>query len=83
MPSFEDIVPANFVFLITPDDDSNLAATTRAISFAEAGTLHIIDANGNDVTIPDGALAAGIMHPLRVRRVLEDSTATGLVGYAG
>lgn len=83
MSTLAALAPSGYVFLITPDDDNDLEATTRAISFASAGTLHIIDASGNDVEIPDGALAAGAMHPIRARRVLEDSTCTGIVGYAG
>lgn len=77
------IDPAGRVFLITPDDDTDLAFVTRAISFAAAGTLHIVTAAGQEVTIPDGALAAGVMHPLRVTKVFEaDTGATGIVGYA-
>jgi hypothetical protein len=84
MATLADIVSANYIYLITPDDGTDLVAVTRAISFAVAGVLHITDANGNDVTIPDGALVAGVMHPLRVKRVHADTTTcTGIVGFAG
>lgn len=82
MATLAEMVPASHVALISPDDDNDLAFVTRAISFAAPGTLHVVTAAGEEVTIPDGALAAGTMHPLRVARVLEDSTATGIVGYA-
>lgn len=74
--------PADYVFLVTPDDDDDLANTTRAISFAVAGDLKVTTAGGTTVTIPSGALAAGVVHPLRVVRVFATGTdADGIVGY--
>lgn len=75
--------PATKVFVITPNDSTDLTQRTRAISFAGAGALVVIDAEANTVTIPSGALAAGVMHPLSVTRVFSTGTAaTGIVGYA-
>lgn len=75
--------PADTIFLITPNDSTDLAQRTRAISFAGAGALEVIDCKGNTVVIPSGALAAGVLHPLSVTRVRSAGTgATGIVGYA-
>lgn len=65
---------ANDCFPITPDDDNDLALETRAIAFGTAGALKVITAKGNTRTIPSGVLAAGIMHPLMVKRVLASGT---------
>jgi hypothetical protein len=74
--------PAAHVFLITPSDDANLANPTRGISFHTAGALKVTTAGGEIVVIPDGALAAGIVHPLEVVKVFDTGTdADGLVGY--
>jgi len=75
--------PPPRVFLITPDNDNELDYLTRAISFAGAGTLKVIDEKDNTVTIPDGALAAGAQHSLRIKKVFATGTsATGIVGYS-
>lgn len=71
------------LFLITPSDDDDLTLITRAISIAAEGTLRIIDESGNDVTIPSGALATGISHPIRATKVMATGTsATGILGWA-
>lgn len=80
-PAYAMTYPASGFFLITPDDDNDLPQITRGISFATAGTLHVLTADGTNDTIPNGSLAPGGIHSLRVRRVYEDSTVTGLVGY--
>lgn len=75
-------VAAGTPFAITPNDNTDLAHVTRAISVAGVGALVVDDADGNTVTIPSGALAAGAMHPVAVRRVrATGTTATGIVGY--
>lgn len=69
-------------FLITPHDTNELAYVTRAISFATAGALAVVMENGDDVIIPSGALAAGVMHPLRIKKIkLTGTGAAGVVGY--
>lgn len=77
------IAGATHVFLITPDDDTDLDFVTRAISFAGAGALEVIMADDSAaVIVPDGALSAGILHPIRVKRVrATGTTATGIVGW--
>jgi hypothetical protein len=83
MTAVAELFPASHVFLVTPHDTNALVAVTRAISFVTAGDLRVVDAAGNTVTIPSGALAAGAMHPLRVSKVLSTgTTALGIVGYA-
>jgi hypothetical protein len=68
--------------LITPHDTNDLANAVYAISFAGAGALRVLTLDGDDVTIPNGALAAGVQHALAVRRVFSTGTgATGIVGY--
>lgn len=68
--------------LITPNDNTDLAVVTRAISFGGAGAIKVDTLGGDTVVIPSGALAAGVMHPLRVTRVYSTSTtATSIVGY--
>ena len=67
---------------ITPSDTTLLAPVTRALSWAGAGDLVVQYIDGINHTIPSGALATGIMHPLQVRRVLATgTTATGIVGF--
>lgn len=75
--------PASRCFLITPHATSELTYVTRAISFAVVGALEVVlEGDTNSVVIPSGALAAGVMHPLRVKRVVSPgTTATGIVGY--
>ena len=69
-------------FLITPSDSTDLSEVTRAISFGTVGTLRIITQDGTTLTIPSGALAAGIMHPIGAQRVLSTgTTAANIVGW--
>lgn len=74
--------PAENIVLITPDDDNDLALATRGLSFGTAGALKVDTLAGQTVVIPNGALAAGIIHPIRVTRVYATGTdAAGIVGY--
>lgn len=82
------IIPARFITLITPSDTDNIAfggmaKATRGLSIAAAGDLRVLTVNDEDITIPTDALAAGIIHPIAVKRVyFTGTTATGIVGYA-
>ena len=79
------IVGANLGFEITKSDDNYLLdpgvspdkqVVTKAISFdiaSEAIKVEFVD--GRTATIPAGALAAGVMHPMRIVKVW--STGTG------
>ena len=68
--------------------DHIFSKTARAISFGTAGDLKVdlADAEGNVITsgivIPNGALAAGIMHAMFVTKVYETGTdVIDLVGW--
>lgn len=76
-------------FLITPSDTENFKdangrqVIARAISFVTAGALSIETFTGETVIIPNGALAAGEIHYILVRKVHATGTAAvGIVGYA-
>lgn len=74
------IDPAEKVFAITPNDSTALEHDTRAISLAGIGNLAVITVGGDNITIL--GLAAGIMHPIRLRKVLSTgTTASGIFGY--
>lgn len=66
-------------FDISPDDVTDLQNVTRAIVLAVAGDIAVILKNGDAITLP--ALAAGVIYPVRVARVLATgTTATGIKG---
>lgn len=74
--------PGGNAFTITPDDDNDLPITTRAIFVGTAGDLTVVMAEESDdsATVTFTGVLAGSLLPLRVRRVLESSTAANLVG---
>lgn len=68
--------------VISPSDGTDLTTPLRGISFASAGALKLTMIDNSVVTIPSGALVAGIIHPMVIKRVWSTgTTATGLVGY--
>ena len=74
--------PAASAALVTPDDATDLANTSRGISFAAAGTLRVHMSDGVDITFPADSLAPGIIHPMRVDRVWDTgTTVTGIVVF--
>ena len=74
--------PADHVALVTPSDTDDLTKFTRGISFGTAGALKVDTAGGETVVIPSGALTAGVVHPLRVKRVYSTGTAAAnIVAY--
>ncbi len=85
------IDPALYPVLVTPSNTALLSFTDqfgvqhqkcRAISFVTAGDLAIKDENNATVVIPNGALVAGIMHPLSIQQILATGTAAlGIVAY--
>ena len=81
------IIPARSITLITPSDTLNIdfagrAHATKGISFGTAGIVRVLTQNDEDITIPDGALVAGIIHPIAIKRVYATTTtAEGIVGY--
>lgn len=73
---------ASGCFLITPHDTNELTKVTRGLSFAAAGAIAVVMENGDDVIIPAGALAAGIIHPIKIKKIKSTgTTATSLVGW--
>ena len=70
--------PAAHAVAITPDDDTDLAVTIRALYVGGAGDVTAVTAGGETTAFV--GLAAGTILPVRLVRVLEASTATDLVG---
>ncbi len=81
------IDPSSEPILVTPSDTLPLKyhgtpLKCRAISFVTAGDLAILDDLGTTVIIPNGALVAGIMHPISTDKILATGTAAlGIVAY--
>ena len=70
--------PASEAEAITPDDQADLSWATRALYVGTAGNVRVIMLSGDTVDLTQ--LQAGIMYPLRIRRVLATGTdATNLV----
>jgi len=70
--------PAEHAAAITPDDENNLANSTRGIYVGTAGDLKITTVGGETVTLAN--VAAGVIHPWRIKRVFStDTTASDLV----
>lgn len=73
------IVPARNAASITPDNDTDLSNTTRGVYVGTSGDLKVDMANGDTVTFVD--LAAGVVHPLQVKRIYATGTdADNIVG---
>jgi hypothetical protein len=66
-------------FDITSDDAADLPQVTRALMAGSAGDIAVLLKNGETLVLP--GLAAGVVYPFRVVRVLSTgTTATGLKG---
>jgi hypothetical protein len=79
-----DITSIKNAAACTPSDDTDLVNPTRALYVGGTGDVTVIFVGGKDadtVTLTD--LAAGIWHPMQVRRILQTgTTATDIVvGY--
>lgn len=73
------IDPADGAFDITPSDTENLTQATRGLYVGVSGDVKVDMVNGDTVTYI--SLAAGIVHPLRVRKVYStDTSATNIIG---
>jgi len=65
---------------ITPDDNTDLTASTRGLYVGATGDVVVIFER-DTVAVTLVGLVGGVVHPLRVRRVLAtNTTATGIVG---
>lgn len=71
-------LPAENAIAVTPDDDTDLEFTTRAVLIGGGGDIEVVMAGaGNTVvmTVADGAFL-----PIRVSRIkATNTTATGIV----
>lgn len=77
--SDRNIAPLNDGVAVTPADDSDLVALTRAIMVATAGNVSIMTASGTTLTLP--GLQPGMIYPIRASRIrATGTTATGIVG---
>lgn len=67
-------------FVITPHASNELASVTRGISVNVSGNVELVAAGDSaSVTV---FLAAGMIHPIRVKAVrIAGTTATGLTGW--
>lgn len=71
--------PAEHAVEITPSNDTDLANTTRGVYAGVSGDLKVDTVGGSTVTFV--GLAAGIIHPIRARRVYATGTdATDIIG---
>jgi hypothetical protein len=74
--------PSIGAFSITPSDDTDLLFVTRGIAFSPAGTLKLTMADDSIITIPSGVLNAGVIHPLRIKRIWATGTgASNIIGF--
>ena len=62
----------NFVAVVPSDDDDLIGGLTRGIYVGKSGDLAVHDSEGDDIVFPD--VAAGMVHPLAVLRVLDTGT---------
>jgi hypothetical protein len=76
---FSEVVPAANAAAITPSNTVDLTTVTRGIYVGVSGDLKVDLVSGDTVTFV--GLAAGMVHPLRVKRVYATGTsATSIVG---
>jgi hypothetical protein len=69
--------PASSAFAVTPDNDNDMASYTRGIYVGGAGNLKVDMADGTTVTFT--AIAVGVIHPIRARRVYATGTTATLI----
>ena len=71
--------PADGAIAITPSDNNNLSRSVRALYVGVSGDVKITFIDDTEVTFV--ALAAGVIHPMRAKKVFSTgTTATGIVG---
>lgn len=72
-------IPAVHAFSITGNDGSDLTFVTRGLYVGAAGDVKIDMLGGETVTF--SSLSAGVIHPIRAKRVYSTgTTATGILG---
>lgn len=66
-------------FAVTPNDGVDLAHTTRGLYVGVSGDVKVTTNNGDTVVFT--GMAAGVIHPIGVKRVWATlTTATNIVG---
>lgn len=71
--------PAENAFAVTTDNSTDLAISTRGIYVGVSGDLKVDTVGGNTVTFV--GLAAGVIHPIRAKRIYATgTTATSIIG---
>ena len=72
--------PAIHAFAITAHNTDDLAYVTRGLYVGVSGDVKV-DMRGGESAVVFTGLAAGVIHPLRVKRVYDtDTDATNIVG---
>ena len=72
--------PASGGFAVTPNDTTDLVKPTDALYVGVAGAIKVDMLNGDTITLP--TLTAGILHPIRARRIYAaGTTATSIFGF--
>jgi hypothetical protein len=69
--------PASGILIVVPSDDNDLPPGCRGISIAEAGSIAVVMHDDSEEVIPEGALAVGVQHGMRVKRVKATGTDVG------
>jgi hypothetical protein len=84
--SIHDISQINSLFdyyNATKSDTVNETGKTRAILLSEEGELKVTNHEGREVTFASGELAAGIWHPMAVKRVWNTGTSATMTVKLG
>lgn len=73
------LAPAARAFAVTPTDATDLSYVTRYLYVGVAGDVKVVTTDGDTITLV--GLAAGVLHPIRVKQVW--STGTTAQSIAG
>ncbi len=71
LPADQATISADHAAVVTPDDNTDLSVTPRALLIGTGGDLAVITRGGQSLTIPNAP--AGVL-PVRVKRVLSTGT---------
>jgi len=73
-------VPSERAAEVTPADDAELPFVAKRLYVAEEGTLRLVTAKGDDVTL---SVDAGAQVPVKARQIMASNTsASGIVALA-
>jgi len=68
-----NLTPATHAFAVSPDDNNDLSVVTRYVYVGVAGDLKLTTMDGDTITLV--GLAAGVLHPVRAKRIWSSVTA--------